>query len=61
MLSVWCIVIKFDIEMIVLNLKMYDSVTTYLMRLHLLPVRQRIIYKLNLNGGPLTMFSPCFP
>ena len=32
---------------IVLNLKKYDSVTPYLMKLHRLPVRQRIIYKLN--------------
>ena len=33
---------------IVLNLKKYDSVTPYLMKLHWLPVRQHIIYKLNL-------------
>ena len=34
---------------IVLNLKKYDSVTPYLMELHWLAVRQRIIYKLNLT------------
>ena len=33
---------------IVLNLKKYDSMTPHLMKLHWLPVRQRIIYKLNL-------------
>ena len=33
---------------IVLNLKKYDSITPHLMKLHWLPVRQRIIYKLNL-------------
>ena len=33
---------------IVLNLKKYDSVTPYLMKLHWLPIRQHIIYKLNL-------------
>ena len=33
---------------IVLNLKKYDSVTPYLMKLHWHPVRQRIISKLNL-------------
>ena len=33
---------------IFLNLKKYDSVTPYLMKLHWLPVKQRIIYKLNL-------------
>ena len=33
---------------IVLNLKKYDSVTPYLMNLHWLPVRECIIYKLNL-------------
>ena len=33
---------------IVLNLKKYDSVTPYLMKLHCLPIRQRIFYKLNL-------------
>ena len=32
----------------VLKLKKYDSVTPYLMKLHWLPVRKRIIYKLNL-------------
>ena len=32
----------------VLNLKKYDSVTPYLMKLHWLSIRQRIIYKLNL-------------
>ena len=30
---------------IILNLKKYDSVTLYLMKLHWLPTRQRIIYK----------------
>ena len=33
---------------IVLKLKKYDSITTYLMKLHWLPVRQHISYKLNL-------------
>ena len=33
---------------IVLNLKKYDSVTPYLMKLHWLPLGQCIIYKLNL-------------
>ena len=33
---------------IVQNLKKYDSVTPYLMQLHWLPVKQHIIYKLNL-------------
>ena len=33
---------------IVLNLKKYDSVTPYLLKLHWLPIRQCIIYKLNL-------------
>ena len=33
---------------IVLNLQKYDSVTPYLMKLHWLPVRQHLIYKLNL-------------
>ena len=33
---------------IVLNLKTYDTVTPYLIKLHRLPVRQRIMYKLNL-------------
>ena len=33
---------------IVLNLKKYDSVTPHLMELHWLPIRERIIYKVNL-------------
>ena len=33
---------------IILNLKKYDSITPHLMKLHWLPVRQLIIYKLNL-------------
>ena len=49
---------------IVLNLKKYDSVTPYLMQLHWLSVRQRIIYKLNLivfkalKGGLMPFHKP---
>ena len=44
---------------IVLNLKKYESVTPHFMELHWLPIRQRIIYKVNLivfkalNGSPI--------
>ena len=34
---------------IVLTVKKYDSATPYLMKLHWLPIRQHIIYKLNLT------------
>ena len=50
----------------VLNLKKYDSVTPYLMKLHWLPIIQRIIYKRNLivfkalKYDAPTTFNPCF-
>ena len=53
---------------IVRNFKKYNSLTSYVMKLHWLPVRQCIIYKLNIivfkalkGDTPNYTFNPCFP